>query len=27
MYHKGNADIVAEDNAEIEDLYDAAVNS
>ena len=27
MYHKGNADIVAEDNSEIEDLYDAAVNS
>lgn len=27
MYHKGNADIVAEDNSEIEDLYEAAVNS
>ena len=27
MYHKGNADIIAEDNSEIEDLYDAAVNS
>lgn len=27
MYHKGNADIVADENSEIEDLYDAAVNS
>lgn len=26
MYHKGNADLVAEGNSEIEDLYDAAVN-
>jgi|JYMV01.1.fsa_nt_gi hypothetical protein len=25
MFHKGNADIFAADNAEIEELYDAAV--
>lgn len=27
MYHKGNADIFAADNAEIEELYDAAVGN
>ena len=27
MFHKGNADIFASDNAEIEDLYDATIGA
>jgi len=27
MYHKGNADVISNEQSELEDLYDAAINS